>query len=363
MKITHVTTRVLRTPADNPLVVGLPTPTDTREFVTLELGTDEGLVGVGLTFFGGALTPALKSAVDTLAGLTVGEDPTRVEAIAAKCRRAASHAGPGGNLHAGALRHRHRVLGSQGQGGRPVRVRAARRAPRPRAHVRERRAHAAAPREVPGRGGPAPRQDGLPPDEDAVRERGHRGRVDRARARHARGHRPRRGPHVRHQSALEREPGHRDRAPHRALSALLAGRPRRPRRLPRPGARGRQPHHAHRRRRVPLRHRAVPPHAGGPLHRHRDDRSPARGRHHPVDEDRGHGGGLQPAGGEPPHPGVPRPPHRRHPQRPHRGVHAVDAPALPGDARARGRPDRGAEPKPGFGLEFDAAAIKRYQVG
>ena len=51
MKITHVTTRVLRTPADNPLVVGLPAPTDTREFVTLELGTDQGLVGVGLTFF------------------------------------------------------------------------------------------------------------------------------------------------------------------------------------------------------------------------------------------------------------------------------------------------------------------------
>jgi L-talarate/galactarate dehydratase len=96
MKITHVTTRVLRTPADNPLVVGLPAPTDTREFVTVELGTDQGLVGLGLTFFGGALTPALKSAVDTLAGLTVGEDPARVEAIAAKCRRAASHAGPGG---------------------------------------------------------------------------------------------------------------------------------------------------------------------------------------------------------------------------------------------------------------------------
>src|SRR5574341_2661817 len=43
MTITPVTTRVLRTPADNPLVVGLPAPTDTREFVTLELGTDQGL--------------------------------------------------------------------------------------------------------------------------------------------------------------------------------------------------------------------------------------------------------------------------------------------------------------------------------
>jgi L-alanine-DL-glutamate epimerase-like enolase superfamily enzyme len=96
MKITHVTTRVLRTPADNPLVVGLPAPTDTREFVTLELGTDQGLVGVGLTFFGGALTPALRTAVDALAGLVVGDDPTQVEVIAAKLRRAAGSSGPGG---------------------------------------------------------------------------------------------------------------------------------------------------------------------------------------------------------------------------------------------------------------------------
>src|SRR5262249_56007458 len=96
MKITHVTTRALRTPADNPLVVGLPEPTDTREFVTLELGTDQGAVGIGLTFFGGALTPALKSAVDELARLTMGEDPTQVEAITGKLRRAAGSSGPGG---------------------------------------------------------------------------------------------------------------------------------------------------------------------------------------------------------------------------------------------------------------------------
>jgi L-alanine-DL-glutamate epimerase-like enolase superfamily enzyme len=96
MKITHATTRILRTPADNPLVVGLPTPTETREFVTLELGTDQGLVGVGITFFGGALTAALRRAVDSLAPLLVGDDPTRVEAIAAKLRRLAGSSGPGG---------------------------------------------------------------------------------------------------------------------------------------------------------------------------------------------------------------------------------------------------------------------------
>ena len=96
MKISHVTTRVLSTPADSPLVVGLPAPADTREFVLLELGTDQGLVGIGLTFFGGALTPALRAAVDGLARLTVGMDPSQVEAIAAKCRRLAGSSGPGG---------------------------------------------------------------------------------------------------------------------------------------------------------------------------------------------------------------------------------------------------------------------------
>ena len=96
MKVTHVTTRILRTPADNPLVVGLPAPTDTREFVTLELYTDQGLVGIGLTFFGGALTPALRTAVQGLAQLIVGDDPTQVEAVAAKLRRAAGSSGPGG---------------------------------------------------------------------------------------------------------------------------------------------------------------------------------------------------------------------------------------------------------------------------
>ena len=96
MKVSHVTTRLLRTPADNPLVVGLPAPTDTREFALLELGTDQGLVGIGLTFFGGALTATLRTALDALANLLIGDDPTQTEAIAAKLRRAAGSSGPGG---------------------------------------------------------------------------------------------------------------------------------------------------------------------------------------------------------------------------------------------------------------------------
>ena len=95
MKITQLKTRVLQTPGDNPLVVGLP-PMDDRQFVTLELGTDEGIEGIGVTFFGGPLTRALREAVEGLGSLIMGDDPMRVEAIADKLWRAASGSGPGG---------------------------------------------------------------------------------------------------------------------------------------------------------------------------------------------------------------------------------------------------------------------------
>src|SRR4051794_24423515 len=96
MKITQVITRVVSTPADSPLVFDQPASGETLEFVTLELGTDEGLVGVGVTYFGAALDRALKVAVQDLGELLIGDDPTQVEAVAAKLRRAAGSAGPGG---------------------------------------------------------------------------------------------------------------------------------------------------------------------------------------------------------------------------------------------------------------------------
>ena len=96
MIVTQAKTRVLRTPADNPLVVGVPADGATRDFVTLELHTDEGITGIGVTFFGGPLTPALKEAVDALCQLVIGEDPMLVESIVGKLRRAAGGAGPGG---------------------------------------------------------------------------------------------------------------------------------------------------------------------------------------------------------------------------------------------------------------------------
>jgi len=96
MKISRVESRVVRLPADEPLARGPATPGATRDFVVLRVGTDEGVEGLGYTFFGGALTPSLKSAVDSLGALTIGEDPMCVEAIAGKLKHAAASAGPAG---------------------------------------------------------------------------------------------------------------------------------------------------------------------------------------------------------------------------------------------------------------------------
>ncbi len=99
MKITQARTRVLRTPADYPLVEGIPVGDATRDFITLELDTDEGIQGIGFSFIPGAvgnpLTTALKITVDSLGELVIGEDPMPVEAIARRLRQAASGAGPG----------------------------------------------------------------------------------------------------------------------------------------------------------------------------------------------------------------------------------------------------------------------------
>ena len=57
------------------------------------------MLGVGVTYFGGALTGSLRSAIDELGQLIVGDDPLRVEAVVAKLRAAAGSAGPGGIFH------------------------------------------------------------------------------------------------------------------------------------------------------------------------------------------------------------------------------------------------------------------------
>src|SRR5271169_6220293 len=96
MKVTGIRANIVALPADEPLADTAENPNATRPIVTLQVETDDGAVGVGVTYFGGALTGTLRGAVDELGALTVGEDPLRVEAIAAKLRTAAGSAGPGG---------------------------------------------------------------------------------------------------------------------------------------------------------------------------------------------------------------------------------------------------------------------------
>jgi L-talarate/galactarate dehydratase len=96
MKISHVQSGIVRLPVDEPLAQGPAFAGAIRDFVTLQLGTDDGIEGIGVTFFGAALSGALKAAVDQLAALTIGEDPLAVEALVHKLRAAADSSGPGG---------------------------------------------------------------------------------------------------------------------------------------------------------------------------------------------------------------------------------------------------------------------------
>ena len=96
IKITQARTRLVRIPGQ-PLAAmpkGMAIPT--HDFVTLELGTDQGIEGVGISSCGDAMGVVLKVAVEKMAELIQGMDALRPEAIAAKLRAAASGAGPGG---------------------------------------------------------------------------------------------------------------------------------------------------------------------------------------------------------------------------------------------------------------------------
>jgi L-alanine-DL-glutamate epimerase-like enolase superfamily enzyme len=98
MKIKSVRSQVVRLPLDEPLAGGPPYFRSHNQFVILRVETEDGIEGIGATFFGGALSATLKHAVDQLGELIIGEDPLRIEAITQKLRSAAASAGPGGIL-------------------------------------------------------------------------------------------------------------------------------------------------------------------------------------------------------------------------------------------------------------------------
>src|SRR5499425_1477375 len=96
MKITRVKSQIVKLPAEEPLAGGPGFYRSFFEFVTLRMETDDGIQGIGMTFFGWSLTPALKQAVDQLSELSIGEDPMRIEAVGRKIRAAAAGPGPAG---------------------------------------------------------------------------------------------------------------------------------------------------------------------------------------------------------------------------------------------------------------------------
>ena len=97
MKIASLRTDIMGVPEDDPLADS-PSPErdGTRPVVTLRMRTDDGIEGVGLTFFAGKLTGALRTAVDALGEAIAGHDPLRPEAIAARMRETAGGCEPGG---------------------------------------------------------------------------------------------------------------------------------------------------------------------------------------------------------------------------------------------------------------------------
>src|SRR3954466_7585374 len=100
MKITGTKTHIVELPADEPLAGAAANPNGKRPIVTLRMQTDAGAEGIGVAYFGGALSRTLRHAIDELGALCIGEDPVRGEAGQQKLKNAAGgSAGPGGIYH------------------------------------------------------------------------------------------------------------------------------------------------------------------------------------------------------------------------------------------------------------------------
>jgi L-alanine-DL-glutamate epimerase-like enolase superfamily enzyme len=97
MKITSYEATALLIPEEDPLANMPEDANRKRPIVILRLRTDNGIEGIGVTFYGGKMSGSLKVAVEELAALTVGEDPLRIEHIVAKLRNGTGDScGPGG---------------------------------------------------------------------------------------------------------------------------------------------------------------------------------------------------------------------------------------------------------------------------
>ena len=98
MKIKRLASQIARLPVEEPLAGGPAYGRSNNLFVTVRLETEDGIEGLGVTFFGGMLSKTLKCAVEQLGELILGADPLEIDAITQRLRTAAASAGPGGIL-------------------------------------------------------------------------------------------------------------------------------------------------------------------------------------------------------------------------------------------------------------------------
>src|SRR5260370_15408975 len=97
MKIASYEATTLHVPEDDPLANMPEEAGRKRPIVILRLRTDSGIEGIGVTLYGGKMSGSLRTAVEELAALTVGEDPLRIEKVSAKLRGGTgASGGPGG---------------------------------------------------------------------------------------------------------------------------------------------------------------------------------------------------------------------------------------------------------------------------
>jgi L-alanine-DL-glutamate epimerase-like enolase superfamily enzyme len=96
MKIVQVKTNLVHLPLEESLVGAPYMPGMLREFLTVQIGTDDGIEGIGVTSFGGKIVKVLKTALDEFGEMIKGEDPLRTEYVIGKLRAASASCGPGG---------------------------------------------------------------------------------------------------------------------------------------------------------------------------------------------------------------------------------------------------------------------------
>jgi L-alanine-DL-glutamate epimerase-like enolase superfamily enzyme len=96
MKIQSVKINLVRLPLEEPLVGAPPMPGMLREFITVQVMSDDGIEGIGITTYGGKIVGTLMTALHEFGDLIKGDDPLRTEQVAAKLRAASAPCGPGG---------------------------------------------------------------------------------------------------------------------------------------------------------------------------------------------------------------------------------------------------------------------------